>query len=168
MKSIEHWKPIKNYETLYEISSHGRVKSYKRNTKGKLLSLKADRKGYVAVTLYKGKLKRYSVHRLVAEAFLLNPEQKPQINHLDGKPANNHIENLEWCTASENIKHSHDVLGKVIWNKGLRTKEDKQCKWCKSMFYPRKPQREYCSRKCAAIRNGNQPKRLIENKHLEV
>lgn len=69
-------------------------------------------KGYLYVDLYKnGKRKRFYIHRLVAETFIPNPENKPYINHIDGNPKNNNVSNLEWCTPLENVEHASKVLG---------------------------------------------------------
>lgn len=69
-------------------------------------------KGYLYVDLYKnGKRKRFYIHRLVAETFIPNPENKPYINHIDGNPKNNNVGNLEWCTPLENVEHASKVLG---------------------------------------------------------
>lgn len=93
----EIWKPIEGYED-YEISNYGRVKSLKYG-KEKIKSLWIKKKGYRNIVLYKdGKGKSELVHRLVAQAFIPNPDNLPFINHKDENPSNNHVDNLEWCT----------------------------------------------------------------------
>ena len=105
----EIWKSIKSYEGLYEISSLGRVKSlnYRGTGKEKVLKNIEDRKGYLMVCLTKnGKQKHFKVHRLVAEAFIPNPEGKPCIDHINTIKNDNRVENLRWVTHEENSNNS--------------------------------------------------------------
>ena len=108
----EEWKPIKGYEGLYEVSNCGRVKSLaKKVGKGKreerILKSYSNKKGYLMIGLCKNSKERgYLVHRLVAEAFIPNPENKPQINHINGCKDCNIISNLEWVNNSENQLHA--------------------------------------------------------------
>ena len=100
----------------YTVSENGVVMSIRYNHTGKSKELKTWlAKGYPSVRYaeIKNKYKAMTVHRLVAQAFIPNPHNKPQVNHIDGNILNNHVSNLEWCTASENQKHSVHVLGKV-------------------------------------------------------
>ena len=101
----EIWKPIKDYEGLYEVSNLGRVKSlnYRGTGKEKILKNIENSKGYFQVGLVKfGKQKVFKVHRLVAEAFIPNPENKPCIDHINTVKSDNRVENLRWVTYKEN------------------------------------------------------------------
>lgn len=122
---MEEWKDIKGYEERYQISSDGRVKSvdvYTIDTigrrqlhRGKIMKVSYDKNGYKKITFYDGK--SYSVHRLVAEAFIPNPNNYPIINHKDENPSNNCVwvnedgsinydkSNLEWCTYKYNVNY---------------------------------------------------------------
>lgn len=103
----EIWKEIKGYEGRYMISSFGRVKSLLRN-KENILALK-DIRGYKNACLWSKEQKRRTiqVHRIVANHFIPNPLNKPQVNHINHKKDDNRVENLEWVTNSENVKHSY-------------------------------------------------------------
>ena len=101
----EEWTHINGYDNLYIISNMGRVKSFKRGD-WKTLKPRKDTGGYLQVCLSKnGKLTTYRIHRLVALHFIPNPENKPEVNHIDENKENNAIWNLEWMTHKENINH---------------------------------------------------------------
>ena len=111
----ERWKDIEGYEGLYQVSNMGRVKSLSRfhnnktvgfMTKDIILS-KRPNKEYLCVALYKDKKRKdISIHRLVADAFLPKIDGKDWVNHKDGNKKNNCVQNLEWCTPKENVRHA--------------------------------------------------------------
>lgn len=122
---MEVWKTIKDYEE-HEVSNLGRVKNlnYHRTKKEGILRPVSNGRGYLTVILYKnGKSKKFLVHRLVAEAFLPNPDNLPEVNHKDEDKTNNRVENLEWCDRKYNINYGkrNDKVSKSNTN-GNRSK----------------------------------------------
>ncbi len=122
MSEKEVWLPVQGYEGLYEVSNLGNVKRLSRISKNSLgrdtrlpelimKPIESKKQGYFRIGTSKdGRHKMNAVHRLVALAFIPNPENKPQVNHKDGDKGNNKLDNLEWCTAKENKIHAHQVL----------------------------------------------------------
>lgn len=109
---MEIWRDITGYEGLYQVSNLGRVKSLKNksNHKNEVLLKPETSRGYKRVSLSKDDiLTHHLLHRLVAQTFIPNPDNKPQVNHIDGNKNNNKSSNLEWCTASENRKHGVSI-----------------------------------------------------------
>lgn len=119
----EIWKDVKGYEGLYKVSNTGKVfscKSKQTLTQALTGTTFNTRPGYYRVMLYKGSSrKNVAVHRLVAETFIPNPENKPQVNHIDHNTHNNNVNNLEWVTQAENIQAMYAHKSK---NKGEITK----------------------------------------------
>lgn len=125
-KKDELWADIEGYEGVYQISTLGNARSLSRVIKRKggyftlrgkyLKAYKSDNCFYYTLSK-NGASKHKKVHRLIAAAFILNPDKKPEINHIDNNPFNNNISNLEWCTHKENIKHrDKQGRGRVLQN----------------------------------------------------
>lgn len=154
----EIWKPIRLCDGRYEVSNYGRVKSvFSISRKGKIrltgvmLKLHINSNGYYRIKIIN---KGYLVHRLVGFEFINNPENKPQINHIDGNKLNNHVDNLEWCTNMENAIHAKLT--------GLVPTADPKNKYIKKGYsrHGSKPRR-----KIVNIKTGekfNSPKELSE------
>ena len=109
---IEEWRPVVGYEGLYEVSNTGQVRSLDRYDsmnrflRGRILRLFTDGLGYLRAQLYSNsKRKSFLVHRLVAQAFILNPDNLPQVNHRDESPSNDNVDNLEWCDGKYNVNY---------------------------------------------------------------
>ena len=126
-KLVEEWKDIEGYEGLYQVSDWGNVKSLPRLSKRsasrhrgtsilineRILKQSFQTSGYKVVVLCKdGNNRQFQVHRLVAEAFIPNPENKPQIDHINTNKAENNVENLRWCTHTENMNNPITLLKK--------------------------------------------------------
>lgn len=110
----EIWKDVPSYEGLYQVSNYGRVKSLSRKaynhfTKERIMTQVTTKKGYKQVRLHNGKKSQgFRVHRLVANTFISNSDNKPQVNHIDGNKQNNCVDNLEWVTPKQNMRHAVD------------------------------------------------------------
>lgn len=124
MEQEEIWKDVVGYKGMYQVSNIGRTKTMSRNiySKGSIhyimkerVTRQTDFKGYKQIRLRKDNLSRlYFVHRLVLMAFIPNPFNKPYVNHKNGIRNDNRVENLEWCTRSENEKHAYKYLSKEL------------------------------------------------------
>ena len=136
MSKGEVWRDVVGYEGLYKVSDRGNVFSVERlNSRGhkcggRILKPIYNRGGYLTFDLCKnGKVKTKSTHRLVAEAFIPNPNGLPQVNHIDEVKVNNNVENLEWCDTSHNINHGErnkkvsQKLSKKVIGVNIKTSE---------------------------------------------
>lgn len=126
MKQLEEWRPVKGYEGLYEVSSRGRVRNLNYKKKGvyRFKSPQVSNNGYLTVALFKNGIgKRFSVHRLVAIAFIPNPLNLPEVDHIDTDRNNNCVENLRWVTPSENhlnaiTREKNSRVWLAMWSSG--------------------------------------------------
>ena len=143
MSEVTIWKDVKNFEGIYQVSNTGMVRTVSRtyiskigrlhSVIGKVRILYVSNIGYELITLYKnGVGLTHKIHRMVATAFLNNPNNLPQVNHMDGNKQNNNVGNLEWCSAYDNIAHAERTglrhskgEGNSFYNK-KHTKETRQ------------------------------------------
>lgn len=140
MIEIEEFREVVGFEGLYEVSNYGRVR---RN--GRILKPWKNRKGYLHVDLSKNGIRRKAlIHRLVAQSFIPNPNNYPEINHKDENKTNNAVDNLEWCTREYNNNYSKakpvlqfDKEGNFIreWPSGVKVEEElgihqQSISWC--------------------------------------
>lgn len=113
---VEEWRDIEDFEGCYQVSNMGRIKSLERvvmrkdgkplTVRERILKANKNEDGYLLVSLHgNGKKRAASIHRFVAETFIPNPDNKPQVNHLDENKTNNCVSNLEWVTNLENVNH---------------------------------------------------------------
>jgi hypothetical protein len=124
---MELWKDIVDYEGLYQVSNLGRV----RNSKGQIRKFRIDSKGYPQVRLSKnGKYQDVFIHKMVAVAFISNPDNKETVNHKDGDKMNWSIDNLEWATTLENTQHAIDNG----LRKDILSSED--CEYIRQVYTP--------------------------------
>lgn len=136
----EEWRDVVGYEGLYQVSNWGRIKSLSRidarghKRKEKILKVSINKYGYKVISLYKNsKEKKYFVHRLVAEAFIPNPDNLPEVNHIIDDyehRSDNRVENLEWCTRDYNVNYgdrnkrqSKSMKGKFLGNKNPKSRK---------------------------------------------
>ena len=107
---MEEWKDVPGYEWLYKASNLGNIKSL-YFWKERIIKSCSDWRGYLHLLLVKNKIRKdFKEHRLICLTFLDNPDNKKEVNHKDGNRLNNRLENLEWCTRSENEQHKYNIL----------------------------------------------------------
>lgn len=126
MMQKEIWRPIEGYEGLYEISNLGKIKSnFRQGSTTDFLKISNNGNGYMMVRLCKnGKAKKYYLHRLLAQTFIDNPEDKPQVNHINENRSDNRLENLEWVTQKENNNHGNHNLNSAISKRSGKAKKN--------------------------------------------
>lgn len=170
-KTNELWLPIQGWEGLYEVSNQGRVRSvrrvidmngeYEMTRRGKMIATSPNDSGHLILRLYRGGVRKgMQVHRLVAQAFLPNPDSAPVVCHRNGNPADNRAENLYWGTMADNMqdslrhgthgmaKKTHCVRGHEFTSENIYllpgTEKPRHCRACR-----RARDQEYAARKAA-------------------
>lgn len=143
----EIWRDIPGYEGLYEVSSYGSVRNL---VTGKLIKSSLKKDGYSRVCLSKNGLRKcMNIHRLVAQAFIPNPDCFPQVNHKDENKANNRVDNLEWCTSKYNVNYGSAQKRRINTNikigvyTGLSKKEYSKMYRLKNKEYLSKYNKDY-------------------------
>lgn len=129
MKMTEKWLPVIGYESTYEVSNYGQVRRSSGGQgcrAGRILTPAIDNLGYARIHLHQHGISRtLKLHRIVAAAFVSNPNNYPEINHKDGVKANNKATNLEWTTRSKNIQHAFDTGLKFPSRSNVKLTDDK-------------------------------------------
>lgn len=160
---MEVWKSVLGYEDIFEISDLGNLRNKKT---GRILKQHINKAGYATVATKiggrKGRNVCFKIHRLVATAFVPNPENKPEVNHIDGNKKNNAKWNLEWNTSKENVEHAH-ATGLVTVRRGTECSHSKLTEdavyYCRENY---KPQCKVNGLTALAKRFGVDKKRILE------
>ena len=159
---MEEWKDIKGYEGLYQVSNLGRVK----NRHGRILKSIIDRYGYITYGLSKKSIIKYfKSHRLVAIHFISNSDNLPEVNHINGIKTDNRVENLEWCTSSQNQIHAFKIglqtshKGEECYNSKLT---EKQVLEIRAKYIPKKYTQQNLANEYGVTRSTVQE--IISNK----
>ena len=162
----EEWRPIKDYEGLYEVSNMGRVRSlnYKNTKEERILKLTKDKRGYLRVPLTKDKKRKiYRVHRLVALTFIPNIENKPCIDHINTIKTDNRVENLRWTTLKENNNNELSRKHNSESNKDRKLSEEHKYKIGKA-----NGRRVYCVELDMIFDSLAEAERVIKVKHGNI
>lgn len=161
--TMEQWKDILGFEGLYQVSNHGRV----RNSAMTILKTQYQNSGYLVCHLSKHrKRKACTVHRLVATAFIPNPENKAFVNHLDGNKSNNCSSNLEWCSPQENAQHA---VRTGLFKTYERTEEHRKATGERShLLFAGKPKSRTHVEKIAAKLKGTKHPNVVRKDKVKV